>query len=250
MNSDKKEPNYLLAIFIFIQLLFFIVIGFVFINIMSKNDRITKPEDRPKISINNLSSNDINLRDEFIDEISHNLLEAIKQNTSTLDLPKTNAIIRDDSLTLKQFNRQNFNALSFIVDIPNLEQSYQVYYKYPTDVTTEMLTGENPYAVLCLEDETQIIYPNFKCHSSYPKDIRQRIATDYIRFMEFDDFSITLDDNDPTQININPIIDVSDGINESYISQVKLSIQSLGISPDLFKYRIVKKTDLNYLNSY
>ena len=128
MNSDKKEPNYLLAIFIFIQLLFFIIIGFVFINIMSKNDRITKPEDRPKISINNLSSNDINLRDEFIDEISHNLLEAVKQNTSTLDLPKTNAIVRDNSLTLKKFDHHNFNALSFIVDIPNLEQSYQIYY--------------------------------------------------------------------------------------------------------------------------
>ena len=135
------------------------------------------------------------------------------------------------------------------MDIPNLQQSYQVYYKYPID-TAEVLTTENPFAILCLEDKAQIIYPNFKCRSSYPTNIRQQIASDYIKFLEFDSFSIAIDNNDPTQININPITDVTDEVAKEYIAQTKASIQDLGVSPEIFKYHIIQKADLNYDNSY
>lgn len=249
MENNKKEPNYLLAIFIIVELVFLIIVGSKIINIINEDDRITKAEDQPRINISGLPSDNINLRQEFIDEISHNILDAIKQNSSILDLPKTNAIVRNDSLQLKSFNHQNFNALSFIVDIPNLQQSYQVYYKYPID-TTEVLTTENPFAILCLEDKAQIIYPNFKCRSSYPTNIRQQIASDYIKFLEFDNFSIAIDNNDPTQININPITDVTDEVAKEYIAQIKASIQDLGVSPEIFKYHVIQKADLNYDNSY
>ena len=248
-ETNKKEPNYLLGIFIVVQLIFFIVIGVIIVNVVNQNDEITNYEDQPKVTVEGLSANNLSLREDIIDDISHSITSMIEQNTTNLDYHTSKAIVREDSITKKEFTQRGFTALSLIVDIPSLEQSYQVYYKYPDNAANDRTT-ENPSAVLCLENETQIIYPDFKCRSSYPEDIRQRIATDYIRFMEFDDFSITLDDNDPTQININPINDVSEGINESYVSQVKASIQALGVSPDLFKYHIVKKADLNYLNPY
>ena len=248
-ETNKKEPNYLLAIFIVIQLIFFIVIGVIVVNIVNQDSRITNYYDQAKVTVEGLSSDNLSLRDNIIDDISLSLASTIEQNTTNLNLNTAKVVIREDSIAKKEFTQRGFTALSFIVDIPTLEQSYQVYYKYPNNAANDRTT-ENPSAILCLEDETQIIYPDFKCRSSYPEDIRQKIATDYIRFMEFDDFSITLDDNDPTQININPINDVSDGINESYISQVKASIQALGVSPDLFKYHIIKKADLNYLNPY
>ncbi|MBR2839987.1 hypothetical protein IKE82_01500 [Candidatus Saccharibacteria bacterium] len=248
-ETNRKEFGYLIGIFIVVQIIFFVVIGAIIINVANHNDKITNIDSQPKITVEGLSSNELSLRDSVINDISHDLTSMIEQNTANLDLHSANAIIREGSIAKKEFAQRGFTALSFIVDIPSLEQSYQVYYKYPTNAANEQTT-ENPSATLCLEDEAQIIHPNFNCRSSYSEDIRKRIATDYIKFMEFDDFSITLDDSDPTRININPITDVSDDVNESYISQVKASIQALGVSPDIFKYHVVKKADLNYLNPY
>ena len=248
-ETNKKEPNYLLAIFIIAQLLFFVIIGILIVNAINQNNKINSYYDQPKVIIEGLSSNDLTLRDDIIDDISLSLASAIEQNTTDLDLRGSKAIVREDSISQVEFAQKGFVALNFIVDIPSLEQSYQVYYKYPVNAANDQTT-ENPSAILCLEDEAQIIYPDFKCRSPYSEDIRPKIATEYTRFMEFDDFTITLDEDDPTQININPSTKITDGTNESYISQVKAFIQDLGVSPDLFKYYVVKETDLNYLNPY
>ena len=248
MEYNKKDPNYILIAFVFIQIIYLIIIGSFIINAIKTSDKIENPNKQPSVTIKSTQDNYLPLQESDIDYLSHGLTEAIALNTTNFNIPDSPAIVRNDSIILTEFDYQQSNALSFIVDIPNLEQSYQIYYKYPMDTTTETTSyAENPYAVLCLEDKAQIIYPEFDCHSSYPSDTRYRIATDYIKLFEFNQFTISLDSNDPHLIVINPITDVDAKTSESYIAEVKSAIASLGVSPDMFKYHVQSQSELNFV---
>lgn len=232
---------------ILFQIIFVIVVIFLIHNTLSKESKIENRNQEPYIFINGLSDNPVNLPNSHIIDLSRSLTDTVKYNTQNLDLSKAGAIIRKDSVTIKEFSRQGFTALSFIVDLPNLEQSYQIYYKYPTDTSLDTSFNEFPRAVLCLDDSSQNYFPDFKCRSEQPTNIRQRIATDYMHYLEFNTFTINMDPDDRTKIDINPIVNGSSIIDESYIQQVKDAISELGISPDLFKYHIVNHQDLDYV---
>lgn len=252
-NNEEQHGKIspIILTIIIIQIIFVVSIIILIINILKQDNKIESRDDQSKISIIGLPEENLSLPNSYIDDIAISLTDIIELNNMSFDYSNTKAIVRDNSVNLEQFKRSSFNALSFIVDIPEVEQSYQVYYKYPIDTDIDDTPFyNNPRAILCIDEQSEIIYPNFNCKSSYQPDIRQRIATDYIKFMEFDTFSIAIDDSDPTQININPIVDVTNEIAKEYITQVKTSIQNLGISPELFKYHVIQKASLNYDNSY
>lgn len=249
MENEKQRrtisPIILFAILI--QIVFLITLVSIIINNIINNNKIEDRNNQPKISLDDSLLKSINLPNDYIEDISHSLTDIIELNTDGLNTSNSNALIRKDTVKLKEFSNHSFNALSFIVDIPNLEQSYQIYYKYPSNLEENDPFFNNPRAVLCLDEKSQIVYPDFKCTSSLPSNTRYRIIVDYINFLEFDEFTISIDDNNPYQININPIIDTNDANYESYILQVKSDISSLGVSPDLFSYHLIKKQDLNYI---
>ena len=243
MKNQQKIPTKIspvIALAITIQIIFMIVVISVIVHANSQNHEITTRNDRPRVTLNDLSSGDTNLPQNYIEDISLSLTSAMELNTTKLNVPASSAIVRDGSLILTQFEKQQFNALSFIVDIPDLEQSYQIYYKYPvnTDTTTTPYFN-NPRAVLCLDENSQIIYPDFNCQSLYPADTRQRIATDYLPFFEFNTSSAAIDSKDPTIINITPVTTDTNLTDETYITEIKSAISSLGVSPTLFQYHVI-----------
>ncbi|MBR2839992.1 hypothetical protein IKE82_01525 [Candidatus Saccharibacteria bacterium] len=243
MNNQLKPQKTISPIILLIvtlQIIFIVVVIAVIINQTSQNHEITTRDSRPRITIDDLSSS-INLPSDYTKDISLSLTSAMELNNTKLPLDSSDAIIRDGSLTLREFSEQQFNALSFIIDIPDLEQSYQIYYKYPitTDTTTTPYFN-NPRAVLCLDDPTTIIYANFDCRSSYPDDTRQRIVQDYFNFLTFNDFTASISDQNRSIINLTPAADSVNIDSESYITSTKSTIKTLGISPDLFEYRILR----------
>ena len=246
-SSTKISPVILTVVTA--QIVFIIIMVTIIINQVNTSNKIEIRDDQPYIAIDSSLIEDIALPYSYAEDIAHGLTDTIALNTPDFSISDTEAIIRDDSLKLVEFNNHDFNALSFIVDIPNLEQSYQVYYKYPTGTATEISYDENPYAILCIENGSQIIYPNFDCHSPYSTDIRQKIATEYAHFLEFDNFTISIDNQNPNQIDINPATNIDDTTGESYIQETRAAIRSLGVSPNLFDYHIVKQEDLDYRNN-
>lgn len=247
MNNTQKQPNYLAIIFSIVELIFVISIGAIIINIISQSNEAINWSNQPYIRINQSAIESIELQNSYLEDIARALTETIALNTPNFSIPDSPATIRDDSVNLVEFPHNTFNALSFIVDIPNLEQSYQVYYKYPTGTAAEISYGENPYAILCLEDSSQIVYPNFDCHTPYPADTRQRIATEYSRFLEFDNFTISFNESNPTLVEINPATTIADAVGELYIAETKSAIKSLGVPPDTFTYKVIKPEDLNFI---
>ena len=136
------------------------------------------------------------------------------------------------------------------MDIPNLEQSYQVYYNYPIDQGLVTFFSEDTdapfpdvlHSALCVNEPSQIIYPDFDCRSIYHTDVRYQIVQSYINLLEFNDFSTNIDDTNQYQINLKPFPKSAANLDESNISQVKHAISSLGISPDMFTYHIIPRS--------
>ena len=245
--QSPRQVSPIILIIILLQIIFIASIVGIIINNLKNDNKIDHRNQEPTIILDNSSIAQLNLPNDYIADITHSITEATELNTPNLLTSDTIATARADSITLQNFNRHNFNALSFIVDIPSLEQSYQIYYKYPMTPNTDEPFLHNPRAVLCLEDKPQIVYPDFNCQSSQPSDIRQRIATEYLRFFEFDHFTISFAPQASNQIVINPANSVSDVESTSYITELRSAISSLGISPDLFNYQLQDSQNLNYI---
>lgn len=243
---NQKISPLILAIIIG-QVIFMIILVAIIHNKTTEENKTLTYNNQPTITldIDTTLSDDIDLSDHQINDISHSLTNTIELNTSNLNIPGAKAIIRNNSLTSKEFNTYNFKTLSFIVDIPNLEQSYQIYYNYPMDPDAETFLSEdtdssssNNLHILCIEESSQIIYPNFECHSASPSDLRYSIIQSHINLLEFDVFSTSIDKDNPHQINLKGFHRAIDHLDDSHIAQVKDAISSLGISPDLFTYHI------------
>lgn len=248
-NSITKIPTSVVLIGFF-QIIFLIITIPIIISNINQKPQSVNPNSQPVISIDNLTSYDLGLSDYHMRNIAHTLTEAIEVNAANLDIPNTKAIIRNDTLATQDFSILNFKTLSFIVDIPNLEQSYQVYYNYPIDQDLVTFFSEDTdapfpdvlHSALCVNEPSQIIYPDFDCRSIYPTDARYQIAQSYINLLEFNDFSTNIDDTNQYQINLKPFPKSAANLDESNISQVKHAISSLGISPDMFTYHIIPRS--------
>lgn len=244
-NNTKKIPPIILFAAL-AQAIVMLILIVIIVNSLNRNDKIENRNSQPTITLEDFSINETTLPTNYLEDLTHSITDAVILNTTDLNVPNSNAIVRSNSIGLVNFERKKFKALNFIIDIPTLQQSYQVYYKYPSDLNLDDPFINNPRAVLCLEDASLMIYPEFNCQSSYPSDTRHRIATDYLKFLEFNQFTTSINPQHPNQIIINPITDVSDAVGSLYIDQIKNALTSLGISPDSFEYRIQKKQDLDY----
>ena len=104
--STKISP--VIALAITVQIIFMIVVISVIIHANSQNHEITTRNDRPRVTLNDLSSGDTNLPQNYIEDISLSLTSAMELNTTKLNIPASSAIVRDGSLILTQFEKQQF----------------------------------------------------------------------------------------------------------------------------------------------
>lgn len=185
-------------------------------------------------------------------------LNTILENVDGNALAKneTSAYLRDGSIKAQRFESYGVNYVRAIVDIPNLEQSYEIFLEYPDnkDAISAVEYSESevakPYSILCLDDNSEKIYPDFDCHESPGYYTRQKIVANTLGYFYFDYFSAYLDPNGPGTVIISPSVtyDNDDATKAQYIEEVKTAIKSLGISPDLFTYYVRTAADVNYRN--
>ena len=99
--------------------------------------------------------------------------------------------------------------------------------------------------MLCLDDNYEIKYPDFECKAIYPPETRTRIVSDYLQFYSFDNFTVGGDGQ--TNVIINPINTKIDSQQlEDFKNQTKQLIDSLGVSHQIFNYKIIGLEDLTY----
>ncbi len=186
------------------------------------------------------------------------LLDTILENIddSVLSKNEASASFRDGSIKTRRFENYGVNYVRAIVDIPSLEQSYEIFLEYPDnkDAISAVEYSESnvakPYSILCLDDNSEKIYSNFDCHESSDYYTRQKIVANTLGYFYFDYFSAYLDPNGPGTVIISPSVtyDNDDATKTQYIEEVKTTIKTLGISPDLFTYYVRTAADVNYRN--
>jgi len=247
MQEARKDKTIPLIAFLVVEIIIVIIL-ISLITIFKKDDKIGNIEyDRqPSTTIENLASKLPDDPKEYVNAVQRELANTIELNTESFDLSGTKAEIRQDTLKVQQFNRLEGYYFSVIVDIPNLQQSYQIYAHYPAKNSPPNSTPPNTMYVLCLNDQNEIIYPNFQCEDNHSSDIRLDLASYYLRYFDFNYFSAFLDDS-LTKVNINPTeYSPTESEKEFYLEETRNAIESLGISPGLFTYEIIVPQDLNY----
>jgi hypothetical protein len=94
-------------------------------------------------------------------EVESYLRSILNRNYLNPSLQNTPAQIRTDSFRTEYFSEDKVHQDRFIVDFPDLRQSYQVIYTYSTENDAPRI--DFPIAISCLP-ESELIYGSFSCN--------------------------------------------------------------------------------------
>lgn len=99
-------------------------------------------------------------------DITFNLLYAsvLKSGLSEDNIPHSGAIIRSDSSTLDFIQAGKYYKGSFIVDIPDIQQSYKIQLSWAVGKDNDIIASNYPSYISCIDTE-EMIYPDFGCPS-------------------------------------------------------------------------------------
>ena len=210
MNEDKvktKTINPVIAVFVVLQILFII---FIFIS-FQKVFEIQEPV--LSTSVAGLEQEIESLPEDAKKEIDYSVYQAVVRNTiDSGNVQKHGVLIRSNSLIEKQYENMNVNYVSFIADIPDIQQSYRVIYVWSDDFENQFISPDYKAVTLCLPDD-QLIYDGFDC-----KDDKEYIKKEIVyNLIRGNDYSIPGYKNVGISFVSNPQDD-NFRINYSYLS--------------------------------
>lgn len=231
--------------FIAFQIVLFVTIFIIIIwfnNDKLPDDDITRYERIPELTIEGLADRAPILTETEIVDIQKKVFQIVSENTNKINVDKIKATIRDGETHAQTFNG-NSKYMNMILDIPDLEQSYEVFYG-----SNAMLNPGISTFVLCIDDHTQIIYDNFECKSSDSESIREQVVTTYLKYFRFEYFSAYIDPEKPDTVVLSPSVTFnnSEATKAKYIKEVKEAIDSLGVSSESYDYYVRTAKDVNY----
>ena len=246
-GTRKAKP--IVLIFICVQALFvvFLIITLLQLN----NDELPKDDAEryrrmPELSISDLSKKASILTEAEVADIQKKVFKIVSENTPTVNSTKIAAAIHNDVVNAHSFS-EHTKYVNMIIDIPELEQSYEVFYS-----TNAVIDPDVSTIVLCPDESKELTYPNFKCKSSDDKMYsRDQILAAYLKYFNSDKFSAYVSPDNPKQIIISPSITYNndDKTKAKYINDVKDFIKSIGLAPGKYKYYVRTAADVNYNNN-
>lgn len=248
-NNYNKFQQYirqnpiLLGVFIFIQITFVILLA-ILINRFAN----TETFEESNLPISNLEKDLQDLPENSVSTIQVALYDAVAENHGTLsDIEKNDAKVRDGTMVNLYFERQNMHYINFIVDIPSVQQSYQIFNEWSDNPVNKYYMTNKVTMAMCLPED-EIIYQNFSCEDNFDHKGQNIITAEFLKYFSFEYFTPTLKNSDPSIININPVnANVDDDSKQLFIQETKDAISSLGISPEVFQYHIVSQDELDYV---
>ena len=241
-NGSNTDKN-LAIVFLLLQILF-VIIGVISLRILFVDNRIDMDifSERDGISIEGLSEAMPGALASDAKVLETELLDAVSQNVSDIHLGESQAIIREGSIKTHYYETLDINYFSAIVDIPQLHQSYWLFHEYSDNAEKPNLSINDRYVVLCLIDQSQIIYPEFDCKSSYNSLTYNSIAKHYLEPLSNEDFGFFEMDNDDYH-DVTILRRNKAKSNDELIQEAKDLVTSLGIPPSIFKYKVLEQED-------
>lgn len=239
----QRNYNHLIIIAVGIQILFIIALAISLPKIF-QSSKVDSGDFKaqPSVSIDNLGGIIPDLSSDFVKQTENQLFDLVRQNTEEVDLGATIAYIRDDPVNHIHFDDEKFDFYDFIVDIPELEQSYQLFLTVSEVSSNEYIDPNGSIIPLCLSEAEAKKYPNFDCKDIYGQGTRNLIVMNYAPYINFENFYIVMPEDNANANADNDILvvvrchDATPAYYDSAIDELKTSIKSFGVSPDLFTY--------------
>lgn len=233
-TSEQKSihltPFHLIIIF---SLLIFTVLVFI-----SFNTFFHKNPYGNQIKINNIDKVYSNIPNDTKDAISNTLYNTVSNNTMS-DLKKVKATIRDNTAKENYDKTTNIYTDTFIVDLADIEQSYDVTVTWsPTKDNPYLVTGY-PILITCPKAD-QLIYPAFDCSDGFAdSDVyNDPVFTVLPIEMSYynDDYSVYTSYSIETRIEDKKqvIIVINDNTGGNYEAALK-KLRESNINPDNYK---------------
>lgn len=216
---------------------FLIFVGVIFANVL------TEPNVVPEVGADEFVGQIEGLSWELSDDIGRAIYDAIAKNTGDgRNVDESGVIVRDGSLIDRRFDGADLRYVSFIVDVPELSQSYWVYYDDYGELDADELSGGAPEVVVaCLVDDNEMIYKDFDCRDGGSGLARNYVVAEYLKYFRSDGFVAFVDPGDEEMKHIRVMSkkhEYTDEESERYVRETKEFIESLGISPELFEYTV------------
>ncbi|MBR2741155.1 hypothetical protein IKD98_00105 [Candidatus Saccharibacteria bacterium] len=237
-----RQNSILIAIFCILQ--FFIIVIVIFLV-----SQLNKEESRvPSLTIANFASSIKNLPSESVEPIQIALYNVVNQNNNNI-VDDMDVVIRENSYVNQYFERQKIHYVNLIVDIPTLEQSFQIFHEWPekNDYANQYYMINRATMAMCVTPE-DTIYHNSTCEDAYWNNGQRAIAAEFIKYFTFDYFNAYAKEYELYKtIYISPIhYDHDENEKESFIEKTKDAIKSLGISPEIFDYHVLEEDEIDY----
>lgn len=236
-------------ILVFFEIAFLIITMTVFLGILRE------PETNLEVSVDNIDHID-GIPEVIADKAGAALYNAMSVNSDTdRNIWVSGAVVRDGTLLERHFDGSEIgtdgvNIASFIVDIPDIEQSYWVWYSWLDGYNGE---EENDWmlesAVACPVGN-ESLYEDFVCRDWVEDPVRNQIVAEYLKYLYSEDFYAYVNPDDLEMQEVFIIVSGADSSQESeqkYVTEVKDYIDSIGVSSEIFNY-IVKLAPMEELN--
>lgn len=242
MEDEKKNRILNLSpingLAVVLEVIFLVFVGVTFADILKE----------PVVSRDIVINNNIDQADFAGSELNESLyntmlLNSVNMNNIGLD----GVFFREGSLKEVNFEKAGFTYSSFIVDIPSMQQSYRIYHEQldrDDNVREYDIKPAEVVMVTCLYSNDDIIYDDYKCMDEYSQDMGSDIVAEYLRYTDFDGFYAYIGEDDVDMKTINIVsskYEYTDAESAEYVKDVRGFVESLGISADLFDYKVMPK---------
>jgi hypothetical protein len=177
------------------------------------------------------------------DVIMLSLHETILLNTDENFHDKISSIrdvvVRSGSIVQEFGDNNNQIQGSFIVDIASLEQSYIIMYAYSSDPDDGFMSGY-PIATSCVNNESLIIYKDFKCKDILSLESGEDGLNSIIQLLPYETLSYRIFSPNDGELLIDMYLsefDIREGVSKSvnkYKAEILSWIKSNGYNPDDF----------------
>jgi len=228
MENDRKISPAMIGLIVFQGIVLIVALALWYA--LNGDDAIDSDDDanRPQVIVDGLAVEW--LTDEGLDEIQRGVFAMAQRNASSVGINMVSAVVREGTIRAMYFEYLEAHYLTAVVDLPVLQQSYQIFYE---DEGTE-LDPDSSVIVLCLDESMEMIYPDFGCRDVV-LGAREGIVQSFLPFFDLGGAEVEVDKKSG-EIEVT----VYDAEKEGEaVGLVKQAIEELGVSPELFTYKLV-----------
>ena len=147
-DEPKITINPVIVTLVVLQIVFIILMIFSFNNVLKVDNPVLN------VGVNGLDQEIEGLTEEGKQDIEYSIYRAIANNSANSDtVQRSGVYVRDGSLVNTYFEKINIKYISFIADIPDLEQSYKVAYVWTDDSSNKYVSPDYTAVTFCLPKE-------------------------------------------------------------------------------------------------